>query len=197
MSGTTEKQGYPYPLTTDFADVQDAYRLAMAVDTDLRGQQDPFRQFMGRPSFISRQLATGGAYQSGTGTMQTTAIDWDNTGGLVLNNSFWSQPVSQAPSWWLFGMTILVINSGTPVVGDLVMGQLSASSIDQVTGLSTGTSFYQRNDESGAGGEWLNSFGMAAMYRGSVSANLILNGTTSKSIGAGSRFWGMYLGPVT
>jgi len=197
MSGTTANEGYPYPVTSDFADVQDAYRLATAIDTDLRAQQDPFRQFMNRPSFIARQLSTRPAYQSGSDSIQVTAIDWDNTGGLILNNFGWIQPISQDPSWWLFGMTILVINTGTPVVGDLVEGQLGATTVDQVTGLSSTTYFYQRNDESGAGGEWLNSFGMAPIYRGQVGASLVLNGTTSKSIGAGSRFWGMYLGPVT
>jgi hypothetical protein len=198
MSGNTTNKGYPYPLETDFADVQDAYRLAMAIDADLRADQAPFRAFESRPSFVVRQTSNGSGFTSGSVDLKIQAIDWDTTGGAVINNSAWFQPNNQAPSWWLFGATILTVAiSGTPVVGDLVIGQLEVSTTDQVSGLSTTSEFSQRNDESNTGGEWLNVFTMAAIYRGNVAAQLQLNGSTQKAISAGSTFWGLYLGPVT
>jgi len=198
MSGSTTTQGYPYPLTSDFADVQDAFRLATAIDADLRAEQAPFRAFMGRPSFIGRQSATGSGFLSGSSTLTTGAIDWDNTGGLRVGGTGWTQPLNQQPSWWLFGATILVsIVSGTPVVGDLCLGRINVTTTDQVTTVSSTTSSYQRNDETNTNGEWINFFTMAPIYQGSVACALILNGSTQKSIQSGSRLWGMYLGPVT
>jgi hypothetical protein len=198
MSGSTVNKGYPYPLTTDFADVQDPFRLALAVDADLRADQSPFRAFEGKPSFVVRQTSNGSGFLSGTDRLKINAIDWDNTGGAVVNNTGWFQPTGQAPSWWLFGATILTVAiSGTPVVGDLVEGRISVSTTDQVSGLSTTTYATQRNDESNTNGEWLNVFTMAAMYQGNASAILELNGSTQKAISAGSTFWGLYLGPVT
>lgn len=198
MSGNTETQGYPYPLTSDFADVQDFYRLAMAVDADaraalqvLRGEEQPL-------SFIARQTANGSGFLSGTQSFTIQAIDWDNTGGLVLNATRWTQPVAQAPSWWLFGATLLsAVISGTPVVGDLLEARIAVTTTDQVTGLSSTTNAYQRTDESNAAGEWINIFTMAPVYRGSASLALLLNGTTQKAIAANSTFWGLCLGPVT
>lgn len=198
MSGNTINKGYPYPLTSDFADVQDAYRLAIAIDADLRADQASFRAFESRPSFIVRQTSNGSGFLSGTDRLKIGAIDWDNTGGAVVNNTAWVQPVSQPPSWWLFGTTVLTtVISGTPVVADLVMGRLSITTTDQVSAVATTTSATQRSDETNTGGEWLNVFTMAAIYRGSVSAQLLLNGSTQKAISAGSTFWGLSLGPVT
>lgn len=198
MSGSTTNKGYPYPLTTDFGDVQDAYRLASAIDADLLAAQSPFRAFEGRPSFVFRQTSNGSGFLSGTDFIKASAIDWDNTGGVTLNSSTWTQPSSQPPSWWMFGATALTaIISGTPVVGDLVEGRIQISTTDQVSGLSTITYATQRNDESNSGGEWLNVFTMAAIYKGRVSAGIELNGSTSKALSAGSTFWGFYLGPVT
>lgn len=196
MSGTTSVEGYPYPLTSDFADVQDAFRLATSIDADLRSEQAPFRAFMGTPSFIHHATANGSLFTGGSSTLTVQSIDWDNTGGLTVGNSAWYQPFSQGPSWWMFGATLLVNISGTPVVGDMNMGQITVSTVDQVTGVSSSTSYYQRNDDSNTGGEWINLFAMAPMYQGSASLTLILNGSTSKGIQAGSRFWGVYLGPV-
>lgn len=196
MSGNTSVEGYPYPLTSDFADVQDAYRLVTAFDTDARMEQTPFRNFLNRPSFIGRQLATQSAFLSGSQSMQMTAVDWDNTGGTTVGASFWTQPLAQAPSWWMFGATLLVSPTGTPVLNDLNMGQITVNTVDQVTGLGSSTSFYQRNDESVTAGEWINFTCMAPMYQGSAVLNLILSGSTTKAIATGSRFWGMYLGPV-
>lgn len=197
MSGATAVEGYPYPLTSDFADVQDAYRLATAVDADLRAEQAPFRAFMGRPSFIARQTVTGSGFISGTQNLSVGAIDWDNTGGLTVGNTSWQQPFAQQPSWWLFGTTILVNDLAAAVIADLVMGQLQVTSSDQVTGVQSTSNFYQRNDETNTGGEWLNLFAMAPIYQGSVASILVINGTTSKAVGIGSRLWGMYMGPVT
>lgn len=197
MSASTPVEGYPYPLTSDFADVQDAFRFASAVDINLRAEQAPFRNFMARPSFISRQTANGSTFISGSQSLVCQAAEWDNTGGLTVGNSAWSQPLAQQPSWWLFGATILLNNAATGVVADLVMGQISVATADQVTGVQTTSNWYQRNDETSTGGEWVNLFAMAPIYQGSVSTLLVINGTTLKSIGAGSRFWGMYLGPVT
>jgi len=198
MSGSTTNKGYPYPLLTDFADVQDAYRLATAVDDDLRADQDPFRAFEGRPSFVVRQTSNGSGYLSGNDYVAFNAIDWDNTGGAKVGASSWIQPNGQAPSWWMFGATVLTVPiSGTPVVGDLVEGRIQVITTDQVSNLSTTTYSTQRNDETNTAGEWLNVFTMAPIYRGHVSAVLELNGSTQKAIAAGSTFWGFYLGPVT
>jgi hypothetical protein len=197
MSGNTDTQGYPYPLTADFADVQDGFRLATAIDADLRGQRAPFRSFMGRPSFIGRSTSTGSGFLSGTATMSVGAIDWDNTGGLTVGSGVWNQPLSQDPSWWMFGATVLVnIVSGTPVVGDMCMGRINVTTVDPVTSVSTTTSRYQRNDDTNTNGEWINFFTMAPVYQGSAACALILNGSTQKAIQLGSRFWGFYLGPV-
>jgi hypothetical protein len=198
MSGSTVTEGYPYPLPSDFADVQDAFRLATAIDTDLRAEQAPFRAFMARPSFIGRQTSNGSGFISGSQSLVMGAVEWDNTGGLTAGASSWSQPLSQQPSWWLFGCTVLVaIISGTPVVGDMNMGRIQVATTDQVSGVSTNTFAYQRNDDTNTGGEWINLSMAAPLYRGSASCSLILNGSTQKSVQAGSRFWGMYLGPVT
>ncbi len=192
MSGSTATEGYPYPLESDFADVQDAFRLALAIDADLRAEQAPFRAFEGRPSFIGRQVANNSA----PGSLQLTATDWDNTGGIF--TSGWTQPTSQQPSWWLFGCTILVaIISGTPVVGELNLGVITVTTTDQVSGVASSTSYYQRNDETNTNGEWVNFFAAAPIYQGSVQCSLLTSGTAVKAAGAGSRFWGMYLGPVT
>jgi hypothetical protein len=198
MSGNTAVQGYPYPLTSDFADVQDSFRLAMAIDENVRAEQAPIRAFLGRPSFIARQTATGSGFIAGSQGMTFGAIDWDNTGGLVVGGSTWTQPNSQQPSWWLFGATVLVsIVSGTPVVGDMCMGKITVTTIDQVTNVSTTTNAYQRNDDTNTNGEWINFFTMAPIYHGVASCTLVLNGSTQKAVLAGSRFWGMHLGPVT
>lgn len=198
MSGSTANKGYPYPLIGDFGDVQDAFRLATAVDADLRADQAPFRAFEGTPSFVVRQTSNGSGFTSGDDFVKISTIDWDNTGGATVGNSTWFQPTSQPPSWWLFGATVLTTAiSGTPVVGDLVEGRIQVSTTDQVSGLSTTTFSTQRNDESNSAGEWLNVFTMAAIFKGHVSARLDLNGSTQKAISAGSTFWGFYLGPVT
>lgn len=197
MSGSTTNEGFPYPLTADFGDVQDAFRLAMAVDSSIRADQQPFRDFESKPAFITRQTSNGSGFLSGSSSFKIGAVDWDTTGGAVINNTSWSQPDNQAPSWWLFGATILTVAiSGTPVVGDLVMGRIQVNTTDQVSSVVTTTNAYQRNDESNTGGEWLNVFTMAAIYQGTVSAALLLNGSTQKAISAGSTFWGLYLGPV-
>ncbi|HWO60946.1 MAG TPA: hypothetical protein VNO31_13035, partial [Umezawaea sp.] len=123
MSGSTTNKGYPYPLLTDFADVQDAYRLATAIDADLLADQNPFRAFEGRPSFVVRQTSNGSGFLSGTDLMNFSAVDWDNTGGAKVGANSFIQPNSQPPSWWMFGATVLTVPiSGTPVVGDLVEG---------------------------------------------------------------------------
>lgn len=196
MTGTTTTEGYPYPLTSDFADVQDAFRLASSIDADLRSEQAPFRAFMSRPSFITRQNSNGSGFLVGTQNVQLSVTEWDNTGGV--GGSAWTQPAGQAPSWWLFGCTILVVLiSGTPVVGDMNLGRIEVDTTDQVTGVVTSSFFYQRNDESNTGGEMINLFAIAPLYRGSAEAALILNGSSQKAVQSGSRFWGMYLGPVT
>lgn len=196
MSGTTPVEGYPYPSTSDFADVQDAFRLASAIDVDLRSEQAPFRSFEGRPSFIGRQTSNGSGFLAGTDTLNMAAVEWDNTGGA--SAQVWSQPFTQQPSWWMFGCTLMVaIISGTPVVGDLCMAQISVTTTDQVTGAQTSVDRFQRNDESNTNGEWINLFAIAPIYHGTASCLLNLNGSTQKAIASGSRFWGMYLGPVT
>lgn len=198
MSGFTTTEGYPYPAETDAADVQDAYRLAMAIDQDLRSEQAPFRAFVGRPSFIGRCTANQSGFISGTQQMPVGAVEWDNTGGLIGGGSpYWTQPNSQSPSWWLFGATILVVPTGAQVAGEMNMGFIEVATTDQVTQLISYSDFYQRNDDSQTNGEWLNVFCMAPVYQGQANAGLILNGTTTKAIQNGSRFWGMYLGPVT
>lgn len=198
MSANTANEGYPYPLTTDFADVQDSFRLATAIDADLRAEQAPFRAFMGRPSWIGRQTANGAGYIAGSQTLQMSALDWDNTGGVLAGAFAWTQPLSEQPSWWLFGCSILVaVISGTPVVGDMCMGQIEVDTTDQVSGVVTQSFFRQRNDETNTAGEFINLFAMVPIYRGTARCSLILNGSTQKAIGTGSRFWGMYLGPVT
>jgi len=198
MSGNTVNKGFPYPLTPDFADVQDAYRLATAVDEAVRAEQAPFRSFLSRPSWLVRQTVNGSGFLSGTSSFNSGAIDWDNTGGWTLGTSGWQQPVSQPPSWWMFGCTLLTTPiSGTPVVGDMNMARIRVTTTDQVSGVATSTNYYQRNDETNTGGEWINLFTMAAVYRASATLALILNGSTSKALGAGTAFWGLCLGPVT
>lgn len=196
MPGTTTVEGYPYPLEPDFADVQDVFRLASAIDTDLRSEQAPFRAFMARPSFIGRQTANGSTFTTGSDTVIMQAIDWDNTSGLTLSTGSWSQPFAEAPSWWLFGATLLVNNAAAGVPGELVEAELSVVSADQVTGVQSTTNWFQRNDESNTNGEWLNVFAMSAVYQATVTVSLNVSGTTLKGIAAGSRLWGMYLGPV-
>lgn len=197
MSGTTTTEGYPYPAQTDFADVQDAFRLATAIDQDLRAEQAPFRAFLGRPSFIGRCTANQSGFISGTQLMPVGAIEWDNTGGLTVGSAYWLQPNSQGPSWWLFGATILVTLTGSSVSGETNMGFIEVATTDQVTQQISYSDFYQRNDDSTTNGEWINVHCMAQLYQGQADAGLILGGTTTKAIQSGSRFWGMYLGPVT
>lgn len=197
MTGNTINEGFPYPLESDFADVQDAFRLATAIDSDLRGQQDQFRAFLGRPSFIGMQASTQGGVTQNTQNLQMQTIEWDNTGGLVAGSTIWNQPFSQPPSWWLFGATIRVNPTGAQVVGDLNMGQIAVQTTDQVTGLFSITNFFQRNDDTNTNGEWINMFAMAPIYKGITQCSATFNGTTAKGILAGSRFWGMYLGPVS
>lgn len=198
MSGSTATEGYPYPLTSDFADVQDAFRLATAIDADMRAEQAPFRAFQSRPSFVGRQTANGSGFTSGTQSFKFGAVDWDNTGGALVAASSWKQPTIQAPSWWLFGGAVLAaIISGTPVVGDMNMARLQIDTTDQVSGVVSSTFAYQREDETNTSGEWMNVWTMAAVYRATVTLGIVLNGSTQKAISAGSTFWGVYLGPVT
>jgi hypothetical protein len=196
MSGNTAVEGFPYPFTTDFADVQDAFRLASAIDADLRAEQAPFRAFEGRLSFIFQQTSNGSGFISGTDFVKAQSIQWDNTGGVTLGQATWTQPAGQAPSWWLFGATVLSVNLAGATVGDLVEGGIQVTTTDQVSNVATTTGAYQRSDETNTNGEWLNVFTMAPIYRGSALAALYLNGGTSKAVSAGSTFWGMYLGPV-
>jgi hypothetical protein len=197
MTGTTAVEGLPYPLEADFADVQDAFRLATAVDADIRADQTPFRNFMARPSFIGRSTSNSATASVGTMAFTVGAVEWDNTGGLAVGG-VWTQPAAQQPSWWLFGCTILVAQiSGTPTVGDLVLGNIQTQTTDQVTTVVSLANAWQRNDESNTAGEWINMFAMAPIYQGAAGLTLTVNGASVKAIGTGSRFWGMYLGPVT
>lgn len=197
MTGKTVVEGLPYPTESDFADVQDAFRLATAIDSDLRADQASFRQFIARPSFIGLQTVTQSGITVGTEILTMQTVEWDNTGGLTAGATFWSQPLAQPPSWWLFGATIRVNPTGAQVVGDLNMGTLFIQTVDQVTGLSSFTTFRQRNDDTNTNGEWINLFAMAPIYQGLVQAQATFNGSTAKGILAGSRLWGMYMGPVT
>jgi len=197
MSGSTVNEGYPYPLPSDFADVQDAFRLATAIDVGLRADQAPFRAFLGRPSFVGRQTSNGSGFTSGSQSLIMGAVEWDNTGGLTAGAASWRQPNSQQPSWWLFGCTLLVVPTGAAVVGDMNMARIEVDTTDQVSGVSSSSFFYQRNDDTNTGGEWLNFCTAAALYRGAAACALILNGSTQKAVQSGSRFWGMSLGPVT
>jgi hypothetical protein len=197
MSGTTSNEGFPYPLTSDFADVQDAFRLATAVDSELHTDLVPLRAFLGRPSFIARQTVNSSTFTGGSSNMTFGAIDWDNTGGAVVGASYWIQPLAMAPSWWLFGGTLLINNAAAAVVGDLTMAKLNITTTDQVTGLSSQTTYHQRNDDSNTNGEWINIYAMAPVYQGSAGIVLTINGSTLKGVQAGSRIWGMQLGPVT
>lgn len=197
MSGTTTNEGLPYPLEADFADVQDAFRLATAIDSDIRALQAPFRTFGQRPSFIARCTANQSGFLSGQQFLPVGAIEWDNTGGVFGSNSpYWTQPNSQPPSWWMFGATILVVPTGGQVLGEMNAGFIQVATTDQVTQQISYTTYYQRNDDSTTSGEWLNVTCMAALYQGQAAAGLELQGTTQKAIQSGSRFWGMYLGPV-
>lgn len=197
MSGNTTNQGYPYPVLSDFADVQDAFRLAQAVDSDLRAAQGPMRSFMARPSFIARQTANSATQSTGGISMSVGAIDWDNTGGVSIGGSGWVQPLSQGPSWWLFGATLLVNTPTTPVLGDLTMAEIKTGYADPITGVLTETVHFQRNDDSNTAGEWINTYTMAQVNKGYANLVLKLNGSTAKGFGTGSRFFGLYLGPVT
>ena len=198
MSGNTANEGFPYPDTSDFADVQDAFRLATAIDEDVRAQRAPFRSFLSRPSFIARQTAGSSGFLSGSTNFLIGAIDWDNTGGLAVGNNTWRQPLAQAPSWWMFGGTLITTAvSGTPVVGDLAMGRIRVSTTDQVSGVVTASNLYERHDETNTGGEWINLFTMAAVYRATAGLALLLNGSTQRGLAAGSTFWGFCMGPVT
>lgn len=197
MSGNTTTQGYPYPLTSDFLDVQDPFRLATAVDADLRAAQDPFRQFMGRPSFIVRSTANSSGIVNGSVVLPVGAVEWDNTGGAAVGSSSWSQPPAQGPSWWLFGANLILTNTTAPTVGDMRIAELAVSTRDQASGLFTTTKFWQRNDDSNTAGEWIVVTAMAALYQGTAFMTLVANGTGTVAIASGSRMWGMYLGPVT
>jgi hypothetical protein len=197
MSGITTTQGYPYPLTPDFLDVQDAFRLATAVDTDLRGANAPFRSWLNTPSFIGRSTANSTAITNGSVSFTVGAIEWDNTGQLNTGVFGWSQPTSQGPSWWLFGANLILFESGTPTVNDMCIAQMNITTQDQVTGISTTTQYWQRNDDSNTNGEWLNVFAMAPIYRGNMTMEFDANGATAKGVSSGSRIWGIYLGPVT
>jgi hypothetical protein len=196
MSGTTAVEGYPYPLPADFADVQDPYRLATAIDADIRSVRDPFRAFVGRPSFIFTQTSNGSSFLSGMDFLLAQSVQWDNTGGVTIGQGTWRQPLSQPPSWWLFGATVLSFNPVGATVGDMVMGGILVTTTDQVSAVATTTEAWQRSDETNTNGEWLNVFTMAQIYRGSAIAALEVNGGTSKGLSAGSTFWGVYMGPV-
>jgi hypothetical protein len=196
MSGNTTNEGFPFPLSGDFADVQDAYRLAQAIDSDLRGQQNAYRTFMGRPSFIGMQSATQSGVTQNCQVLQMGTVEWDNTGGLSPGGTLWTQPISQPPSWWMFGATVRVNPTGSQVVGDLNVASILVQTTDQVTGLFSLTQFDQRNDDTNTNGEWINLFAMAPIYRGLAEVQACFWGSTAKGILAGSRFWGMYLGPV-
>jgi len=197
MSGITTNEGYPYPGTGDFADVQDAFRLAMAIDSDLRAAQAPIRSFLGRPSFIGRSTSNSSGISNGSVYLNIGAIEWDNTGGLTIGQNSWSQPNAQEPSWWLLGANLITYETGSPAVNDLLFAEMTISSADQVTGVFTNTTFVQRNDDSNTNGEWVNVYGMAAVYHGSVNVQLNANGSNTKGISSGSRLWGLYLGPVS
>lgn len=196
MTGNTAVEGLPYPTSSDFADVQDAFRLASAVDAGLRTDQAPLRAFMARPSFIGLSTSNSSTFTAGSLPLTWQTVEWDNTGGMTPGTFFWNQPLAQAPSWWMFGATIRTLPT-SPVVGDLNMGTIAVTTSDQVTGISTVSNFRQRNDDTNTGGEWINMFAMAPIYHGFAECLLTVNGTTNKAISAGSRFWGMYLGPVT
>lgn len=197
MTGNTTYEGYPYPLETDFADVQDAFRLATAVDADLRAAQAPFRSFLSRPSFIALQSSTQSGVIAGSEILQTQTIEWDNAGMLTAGGTVWKQPLSQPPSWWLFGATVRVSPTGTPTAGDLNLAQIVVQTTDVVTGVLTTTNFWHRIDDTVTGGDWMNVFGMAPVYHGQAFVRAWFDGSVAKGILAGSRFWGLYLGPVT
>lgn len=197
MTGNTTNEGYPYPLVGDFGDVQDVFRLASAIDTDLRAAQAPFRSFLSRPSFIGLQATTQAGAANTSQFLQTQTIEWDNAGMLSAGGTLWTQPLSQPPSWWLLGTTVRVNPTGTPSAGDLNLAEILVQTTDPVTGVATLSTYFQRNDDTVTGGEWMNMFVVVQAYHALAEVIATFDGSVPKGILAGSRFWGMFLGPVT
>jgi hypothetical protein len=199
MTTNTPNEGFVEPLQTDFADVQGIYDFAAQVDTRLHAYSSTFGAADSPLAFVARSSADTGAIGSSVvqPNFDVTEFDSTNNGGIFFT---WVQPLADPPSWWMFGFHVIGKTvSGTPAVTDHVWGQITVSSADPVSGDYSLVNLTSNNIDTNTGGEHIVVLGMASCYHASVSCYYHTQRTSgaTSSCAAGSRFWGLRLGPVS
>lgn len=197
MSGTTTNESLIYPLTTDFADVQDLYTLAIGTDAKVRGYDAIFTALPRPLAFVYRSSADGFSFTNGDVSIPIDTAEWDTTGGL--NGSGWSQPLYDPPSWWMIGANLIAkVISGTPAVTTHIEVGLSVFNTDPVTGLSTTQTYRCKRSESNSGGEQITMSAVVKLWHAQVNADMVKVGDSSvQAPAAGCRLWGFRLGTAT
>lgn len=196
MSGLTTNEGITFPLTTDFADVQDFFRIAYKADALIRAYDTTFKASARKMAFCAKTTVNGTNFTTGAVNIFTDTVEWDTTRNGISGGSF-NQPTDDVPSWWLFGGNVAVaIISGTPTVGDKVEAQIQVATIDPVSGVQTVTKMRSKRNETNTGGEQIPIIGAAKIYHATVTLAMSYYGSGTATIApsSGCRFWGYRLG---
>lgn len=204
MVSRTNSEGLPYPLATEQADGPvDLAGLASAVDglpttwnTAWLGTSRPY-------SFSARSTASGGniPVYSTSSRVVFDSLEFSSTTGLLSTSTgLFTQPASQAWSWWYFGgMIAVTTTAGSATAGTLIKVGLSVSWTNPLTNAVVNTRICGETGESASGGEYVGFHGLIAIYRGTASvafAHADTGAGVTKAAAANSRFWGCWLGYV-
>lgn len=201
MSGTTPNEGIVYPLVGDYADVQDWYQIAAKADALIRAYDATFVAAPRPYGFVQRSSANSTAIGGGSTGITTDVVEFDNSGAAAVAGVF-TQPLVDPPSYWLFGCNVLFVTiSGTLTAGDMCEAQVSLSTIDPVSGLSSSLLLRSKTNETNSGGEAVIVTGIAKIWNAVATPQFEYYGSgaggAQKAAGAGSRFWGFRLGTAS
>lgn len=219
MGSVTTSKGLPYSLGTDFADPRAIRDLANAADVAFAGYDTAFTAGPRPHSFLIRQTADSGTGSSGSTILITgngAAVDWNTSGGTVSGTGVWTQPTTEVPSWWMFGVDLVSVPvSGTITVGSRLQAIIAVNSFDVVTGqpalsaLGDGASSYAQGFsnvnfategvETNTSGDWIGGTIIVPIYKATVSALLVFSdpgAAAVKKAGTGGVLWGVKLGEV-
>jgi hypothetical protein len=214
MPQVTANKAIPYAAGTDFSDPRVLRDLALTEDAAFAAYDVAFAAGPRPPAFMCRSSASGIAISNGTvPAIVTSVVEWNTSGGGISASGTWTQSLSDAPSWWMFGLNIFESQAtGTGTVGTAMQAVFIVTSLDPVTGLASttalgdgqptafGTNNYStETTETATGSHWFTGFTILPMYKGlvvPVFGSRDSSGAQTKQPVSGTVFWGVKLGAV-
>lgn len=196
----TPNKGLLYPAPGAFVDAQDSYNLAIGADTLENNYITQLLAAAAPTAALARTTANGGT-SSTTGLISPGAstAEYDPK-AMVGSNLIISQPATEPLSYYLIGYDLLmVVTAGTPAAGNNMVGQMSVTTTDPLSGITTTTPYYKSSFESNNAGEQIQGMGIVKWFQGSVFFGVQFTnsgGTATYAIGPGSRSWALRLGSV-